>query len=130
MQQQDKVPQPKLTRTELIWDGKYDAGESLRCELNSQHLEKEYETAAIGRTRFRGRDYRPTAVHVAIEAIADPAALAKPIVEITREDPAQKQSAGKEPGQQPTGINLDRAPPQRTLKLRDLFRVRRWTFEE
>ncbi|CAN5882293.1 hypothetical protein BH18ACI4_BH18ACI4_28270 [soil metagenome] len=76
-------------------------------------------TAAIGRTRFRVREYRPTAVHVAIEAIADPAALAKPIVEITREDPAQKQSAGKEPGQQPTGINLDRAPPQRTLKLRD-----------
>jgi len=25
MQQQDKVPQPKMTRTELIWDGKYDA---------------------------------------------------------------------------------------------------------
>jgi len=25
MQQQDKVPQPKTTRTELIWDGKYDA---------------------------------------------------------------------------------------------------------
>ena len=57
--------------------------------------------------------------------VADPAASAQPIIEITRADTAAPEPAGKEPAEQMTYASVDAMPSRRGLKLRYLLRLRR-----